>query len=230
MTGLEDGACHVWWATVDGPPDPELGSLLDEVERARLAAYVRAEDRARFLLGCVIVRRVVGAHLGMDPAAVPLDRTCPDCGRPHGKVRVVNDEAQVSVSHSGTKVVVAIHKDAPVGIDVERVDPGIDVDQLASVVLAPDERRVLGGMPETVRSLGFTTYWTRKEAAVKATGAGLRTELTDVVVSGPDQPARLLRWSGPELQLHDLDAGNGYAAALAIVGTRPVDVRNLEFQ
>lgn len=230
MTGLGDGVCQVWWARAGSAPDPQLVGVLDDVERTRLAAYLQPKDQARFLLGCAIVRRLLGDHLGIDPAAVPLDRTCPDCGRPHGKVRVKGDPAQVSVSHSGEYVVVAGHRDAPVGVDVERIDPGLDTRQLAGEVLAADERLLLDSMPEADRARAFTTYWARKEAAVKATGHGLRTDLTSVVVSGPDQPAKLLRWSGPELRLHDLDAGTGHVAALAIVGSRPVEIRHVPFQ
>jgi 4'-phosphopantetheinyl transferase len=233
MTGLQDGVCQVWTARAEARPG--LEPLLDDVERGRMAAYLRAEDRTRFLLGCAIVRRLLGAHLGIDPAAVPLDRSCPDCSRPHGKVRLRDgaDPVQVSVSHSGEYVLVAGHRDAPVGIDVERIDPDLDTRQLAGTVLAPDETSQLDTVPETDRALGFTTYWTRKEALVKATGDGLRSVLAGVVVSGPDQPPALLRWPGREdligrVRLHDLPVGAGHVASLAILSERPVEVRQLD--
>lgn len=142
--------------------------------RDRLTAYRRQEDRDRFLLGCATVRRVVGALLGIAPGAVVLDRSCADCGRPHGKVRVVAPHPpELSVSHSGDVVLVAVHRGAPIGVDVERVDPDLDTASLSGFVLSPEEAEVVGSVPAADRTRAFTTYWTRKEAVLKATGDGL---------------------------------------------------------
>ena len=55
------------------------------------------------------------------PGDVPVERTCPDCGRPHGRPRLdLPGAPQLSVSHSGLLVVVAAH-DGPVGVDVQRI-------------------------------------------------------------------------------------------------------------
>ena len=94
-----------------------------------MAAYARQEDKDRFLLGCAVTRRVLGIQLMIPPSDVRLDRTCEDCGRPHGKVKV--EGMQLSVSHSGDLIGVAFHPTAPVGLDVEKVDLGIDANALA---------------------------------------------------------------------------------------------------
>ena len=115
---------EVWWARIDQARD-EFAVDLDEDEQRRLAAYRRDEDKARFLLGCTMVRRLLAARFSLPAAKVRLDRSCPDCGKPHGKVRA--DGVELSVTHSGELVGVAIG-DHPVGLDVEKVDPDIDID------------------------------------------------------------------------------------------------------
>jgi 4'-phosphopantetheinyl transferase len=190
---------EVWWGRI-GQVRDEFAEDLDPVERQRLEAYVRVEDKARFLLGCTIVRKVLAARLSLPAASIGLDRACPDCGRPHGKVRA--DGVELSVTHSGELVGVAV-SDRPVGLDVEKIDPGIDVDGLAKVSLADHEIQNLEQYDDKPRA--FSRYWTRKEAVVKATGDGLRTDLR--TVTGP--PAGL--------QLVDLDVGLDYTAALAVV-------------
>ena len=56
----------------------------------------------------------------------------------------------------------------------------------------------------------------------KATGDGLRVPFTDVVVAGAEGVPRLVAWPYPQaprsVSLHDLDAGQGYVAALAVIG------------
>jgi 4'-phosphopantetheinyl transferase len=207
--------------------------LLDDVERARLAALVRVEDQQRFVLGCAVTRRVLGALLLMAPAAVPLDRTCPDCTRPHGKVRLARGSSvEMSLSHSGDLVVVAFHADRPVGVDVEQINALLKPAELTGHVLTRSEAELLDGLDADARVDAFTTYWARKEAVVKATGEGLRAPLRDLEVSAPSEPPRLLTSNGrpspSATQLSDLDAGPGYAAALAVLSDAPVRVTEVD--
>jgi 4'-phosphopantetheinyl transferase len=197
----------VWWAGVDDAR-PEFERDLDAVERERLAAYVREVDRARFLLGVTIARRVLAARFSLPAAKIELDRTCPVCGEPHGKVRAAGVE--LSVTHAGELVGVAV-ADEPVGIDVEKVDPALDVDGVARVALSADEVRTLKQYSGIEKTRLFTTYWTRKEAVVKATGEGLLGELR------------------AGIQLQQLDVGNDHRAALAVVSAEPPVVRTLRF-
>ena len=218
---------EVWWARVrDARPD--LTTELSAVEKDRLAAYARDEDKARFLLGAAVIRRVLGQRMEMSPATVQLDRSCPDCDRPHGKV--TTEGMQLSVSHSGDLIAVAFHPRTAVGVDVELVDPAIDADSLASVSLAESEAEQLATIEPTERARAFTKYWTRKEAVVKATGDGIRADLRKVIVSAPDRPAALVEWPGygGPIQLVDLQAGQDYAAALAVLSDEPLDVRSID--
>ncbi|TWD82807.1 4'-phosphopantetheinyl transferase [Kribbella amoyensis] len=220
-------AVEVWWARLDDSR-PALADDLDAVERERLNAYARDEDKARFLLGVAIVRRVLGVHLLLPPAAVQLDRTCPDCGRPHGKVHA--DGMQVSVSHSGDLIGVAFHPSTPVGLDVELVDPKLDPDALATITLADSEAAHLTRYAETDRARAFTQYWTRKEALVKATGDGIRADFRKIVVTPPDQPAAVLDWpahTGP-VQLADLAVDAKHVASLAALTSAALTVHSID--
>ncbi|MGY4771505.1 4'-phosphopantetheinyl transferase family protein [Kribbella sp. CWNU-51] len=212
---------EVWWARLDQARD-EFAVDLDADEQRRLATYRRDEDKARFLLGCTMVRRLLAARFSLPAAKVRLDRNCPDCGKPHGKVRV--DGVELSVTHSGELVGVAIG-DHPVGLDVEKVDPGIDIDAVGRLCLAPEEVQGLAQYDGIARAKAFTQVWTRKEAVVKTTGVGVRADLRTVVVSPPDQPAEVWEWARHTGQLTDLEVGADYAAALAVLRAEPLVVR-----
>lgn len=190
---------EVWWVGVGAARD-EFVRDLDEVERGRLAGYLREVDQARFLLGVTLVRRVLAQRFSLPAAKVVLDRTCPECGKPHGKVRATGVE--LSVTHSGELVGIAV-ADRPVGLDVEKVDTEVDVDAVARVALTEAQVRELSGYDGIARARAFTTYWTRKEAVVKATGEGLRGDLRAAVPDG--------------VQVQDLDVGVDHRAALAVV-------------
>src|SRR4051794_6171345 len=98
---LHEQTCDVWWARREHYR-PALLELLDAPERTRRAAFVQEADRQRFVLGCAIAKTILGAHLGVAPHEVELDRTCGECGRPHGKVRDARSDQpmEMSVTHS----------------------------------------------------------------------------------------------------------------------------------
>src|SRR5882724_585210 len=123
MTSLD---CHVFWAR---PSDgwAAAGGWLDAGERGRRDLLARAEDRERFVTAAGLLRRVVAERLGVAPGAVTVDRTCPDCDRPHGRPVIPGAGLEVSVSHSGDLVAVAlVLGSSPVGVDVEALDPDPD--------------------------------------------------------------------------------------------------------
>jgi 4'-phosphopantetheinyl transferase len=206
---VADGECVIWWATPRSHR-PALDDLLDDVERDRASAYRQRADRVRFTLGAVVLRMAAARAIGAAPHEVTVRRACPRCAAPHGRPELPGAGLHVSVSHSGDRIVVAMTRLAPVGVDVEEVR-AVDVDALAGLVLGP-------AAPEDVA--GFHVVWCRKEAVVKATGDGLHADLRAVRVSPAAEPARLLSYPDrPDLEatLTDLRPGPGYAGALAVL-------------
>jgi 4'-phosphopantetheinyl transferase len=211
-------SCLVWWATV---ADYRAGHdhLLSDVEVARAGRLHRAEDRIRQRLGAVLLRLAAGAAIGEPPERVRVERTCPRCSAPHGRPVLPGTGLHASITHSGDLVGLALTGIAPVGLDVERISD-VDLDGLAGIVLHPDERAPDGD--------AFFTYWTRKEAVVKATGDGLGVPLSEVRVSQPARHPELLAYPGRDgglpAHLVDLRPADGYRAALAVLTRDPVRV------
>ncbi|WP_344133828.1 4'-phosphopantetheinyl transferase family protein, partial [Luedemannella flava] len=192
---LGQDAVDVWWVRLADAADARA-DLLTPAERERFDRYVRDEDRWRFAAGSAVVRLATSGYVGTNAHDIPLDRSCPDCGRPHGRVRLPAAYGlEVSVTHSGEWVGVAFAR-RPVGLDVERTRPRDDLDGIARLALDPAEAEILAGLPERSRPAAFTRYWARKEAVLKATGEGLRTPPAQVAVSAPDDAPRLLAHAG----------------------------------
>jgi 4'-phosphopantetheinyl transferase len=113
---------EVWWSSL-AAADRDLLAMLDPSEQARVESLERPADRGRSLLGAALLRVAVAAHLKTSPGQIVVDRTCLDCGQPHGAPRITEPGAPVpwvSVSHSGLLVIVALSTHGPVGVDVQR--------------------------------------------------------------------------------------------------------------
>ncbi|XVQ84281.1 4'-phosphopantetheinyl transferase family protein [Microbispora siamensis] len=223
---LDAGACRVWWAAPQDRPVESMTPVLGEGERARAVRFRREADRRRFVTGSWLLRTAVAAVLGIAPADVVVDRSCPDCGRSHGKprIRAAGPPLHVSVSHSGDRVVVALSAEGPLGVDVEAV-PSAPVDGLARRVLTRGEWSWMEALPPEERCEAFARVWTRKEAVLKATGHGLRIPPEKVEVSGPADDPELIGWPlgipAAHVRLRHLEPGRGYVAAVAVVSAGP---------
>jgi 4'-phosphopantetheinyl transferase len=213
--------CDVWWAH-PAAATPGLLGLLDEVERGRFAGYRREADKLRFLTGRALIRGVVSAEMGVEPGEVVLDSSCFDCGKPHGKPKVVGSTLEVSISHSGDWVALAMTDGAPVGVDVEEVRDA-EVDGLAGICFSPPELTTFKVVPEEDRRGAFFTYWARKEAVLKATGKGMWVQMSKLTLTGHDEPPRVVGSEAAEVDIDavrmvDLDRGAGYRACMAVFG------------
>ncbi len=205
-------ACRVWWAAPVAPADaPDLVDLLDGHEQERLHRLRGPADQARYLAAHALTRRVLGRWMDQRPASIVFDRTC-TCGQPHGKPRTTDGPA-FSLTHASTVVGVAVH-DRPVGLDVERVRPLADLPSIA---------RFACSTAETVAdSAEFFRLWTRKEALLKATGAGLASPMTAITLGRNG----VCSWTGPDapeeqVWLTDLAPSADHPAAAAGFGPLP---------
>ncbi|MBR7835539.1 4'-phosphopantetheinyl transferase superfamily protein [Actinospica durhamensis] len=224
--GADADVVHVWLAG-DDVPEPALTrmhALLDAEEQRRAAAFLRPDHRRRFIVAHAAARSIVGARLG-----VPAEQIRWRIG-PHGKPSVAGphpgpDSApragiEVNLSHSGSLCAVAVSATRPVGVDVQRLCPGMDVAAMARrYFAAPEVAFVLADTSPEVRSSRFIRLWARKEAMVKAAGGRL---LRGMPVSVLDRS--VVDFDDRAHRLADLTAPAGFHAAVALGGDRPYHV------
>jgi 4'-phosphopantetheinyl transferase len=130
-----------------------------------------------------------------------------------------------NLSHAGGLALIAIAAESDVGVDLEFVETRADYQTIARSFFSAAEADPLGALAVDRRAEAFLGCWTKKEACLKACGAGLAIPLDRVVV--PVDPARdpvdvhvraydlvpATRWS-----VYTLRPAPGYVGALAIGG------------
>ena len=229
---LLDGECQIWWARPDQVPDDLLLTAVPEAEQRRAGRYRQRMDRQRSLTGAWLLRTAVAAQTGERPSNVLLDRTCADCGQQHGRPRLpAGAGIEISVSHAGERVAVALTRLGEVGVDVEHAPLADHFDhELAENTLSPRELSIVEGSGRP--GADFLRLWVRKEALLKATGHGLRLPMSRIEVSPAADPPILIAWPlgipVDQVRLAMLDAGPRHHAAVAVLTGEPMTVRELD--
>jgi len=90
-----------------------------------------------------------------------------------GKPFVEGCPFHFNVSHSGSKGLIALSEDKPIGVDLEAIRWRKGLHRLANRFLHPAEAEQLENLAESDMAREFTRLWTAREALVKATGQGI---------------------------------------------------------
>lgn len=165
----------------------EALALLSE-ERREKALRIRRED-ARL--------RSIGAGLLLREAGIAPPFSYGGHGKPY-----IPGGVHFSLSHSGELCALAVCG-APVGLDAEKIAP---VRRAAARALTDEEREFMETDPER----RFAYLWTRKEAVLKCTGAGLSQPMNAFSALGD---AAIL--DGETLSLYTVEYG-GYMLSTAV--------------
>lgn len=204
---LPRGELHVWLVDLIGA---DLGAnLLSAGERARARRFVRAADGQRFAACRVAVRNIVAAYLASDPATIAFEES----GTSRPRLLGSDEPIELSWSRSADLALVAVGEPGvAVGVDVETVRALPE-----QSVLHEEFGDRLGSDRELLQA------WTRLEAALKATGAGLAGLSADVgaQMAGSTRQ-RIITVSDLDLRVVDLQLGSRAVGAAATSLPGPV--------
>ncbi len=217
---LADGVCHLWRVDLERVAARGVDDLpLTAEERERAARFVFERHRRWFTAARTALRRVLGTYLGVPAAEVPI--IAPTHQRPTLATRAsaIHGELDFNLSHSDALALIAVTRRAPLGVDVELLRPMKDALALAQRHFVGDEIGWVDVADAAARDRAFFTCWTRKEAVLKSTGAGLAVAPATVRVGATPEPLQL-RFDDPAgavaLQLVSFEVRAGAIGACAV--------------
>ena len=149
-------------------PDWLANLTREEVNRYRQIRSVPAGRQ--YLAARLLTRSTLSRY-----ADVPLRAwrfTANQHGRPTIDWPCDYRDIHFSISHTAGLVVIAVSRIPEIGIDVETLDRDVEIEEIAKSVLAEAEAYELArSAPEVARDC-FFSFWTLKEAYMKARGLG----------------------------------------------------------
>lgn len=173
------GQLHLWIADLDQfTREVELTGE----ERDAASKFRFERDQRRYRATRMITRLVLSNYLGVEPADLVFQTR--DGGKPY--LQTPGGETTplyFSLSHSDNRYLLGITRDCEIGVDIERLRPIEDAAELVKRFFHPNEARSFENLPEELQEKAFYLAWTRKEAVLKCTGAGLSAHLDSLTVT-----------------------------------------------
>jgi 4'-phosphopantetheinyl transferase len=219
---LPEDEVHLWQVdlVIVAKGEPRWEKILSADERARAARFHFSQDRQYFTATRALLRMILGSYVDSDPMELVFHYT--DKEKP--SLNPSTSRVEFNVSHSGGVALMAFTRERSLGVDVEQLRENFDHEAIARRFFSEQERRQIAGLTPSERFHGFFRCWTRKEAYIKAQGAGLSLPLDqfDVSLTPGDENALLAtrpdgaqaaQWSLREVLVRD-----GYVAALCVQG------------
>lgn len=199
-------AVSLWWGDLETSRVREDdAAILSPAELERAARFASWRDRDRFVAAHGQLRRLLGSLLRCPPGEVELAEA------EGGKPAIPGSSLRFSASRSAGVALFATSWTMEVGVDLERVVEGREVEAIAARFFTDAERQAIAELPEPERMRAAFECWSCKEAYVKGTGKGVTADLASLPVWSPGSASTTVgAWRVVPL---DLDPGFGAAVA-----------------
>lgn len=220
---LGENDVQVWIFPLDAslPVLNHFKEILSSDEKARAARFGTELLQNHFVAGRGTLRTILARYLAGKPE--DLKFVYGPAGKPVLAEASANNGLNFNLAHSGSLAAVAVTRGRLIGVDIEKIRPLADAEQLVARFFSANERAVFQGLPPGEKTAAFYNLWTRKEAWLKATGEGIGHLLDQVEVSFiPGKPVQFVRLpqtspdAAGQWSLHDLSLPPGYAGAVTI--------------
>jgi 4'-phosphopantetheinyl transferase len=216
---LPAGEVHVWRIDLEQPDDllERFRRTMEPYELDRAGRFYFERLQRHFVASRGFLREVLARYLEATPEELRFAYN--DYGKPS---LAGEDSLRFNISHSHEVALVAVARDAELGVDVEYIRADFASEDIARRFFSRLEVETFNSLPKDEQVAAFFRCWARKEAYIKAIGKGLSQPLDGFDVTlAPHEAAALLRADADDKaswSLSDIDVGPGYASALAVEG------------
>ena len=232
MLDLQPHQVDVWRVSLDLPTDSvkSIETSLSADESQRAARFHFAGDRDRFIAAHGSLRDILARYLHCEPSQLNFSVN------PYGKPALQDHKLEFNLSHSADFAMVVVAGAGKVGVDIERIRPGISSQVIARQYFSRNEVAELELLALEQREVAFFTCWTRKEAYIKAQGLGLSLPLDSFDVSLTPNESAIVRATRPDPKeaarwtLLSLHVDPRYESAVAVRPNGGSESHGLEFR
>lgn len=165
---LNRGELHLWRIELDKPANT-LADLLSPDEQERAERLLDQQGQQRFIHARSALRIILGKYLDIAPGELGFGYG------EHGKPFVQDPATDLcfNLTHSHELALLAITRQAEVGIDLERPQARPNAQAIARRLFDETIQHELDKLEGSALTQAFYQHWTAHEAAIKTLGSGI---------------------------------------------------------
>jgi 4'-phosphopantetheinyl transferase len=219
---------YVWCANLNSP-DISIGQMaqvlsVDELRRAERFHFL--EHRNQFITAHALLRKLLANYTNIEADRISFEYG--KNGKPFLSEKFSNEKIRFNLSRSNGYAIFAFAYDREIGVDIEYVKEFADMDKVAEQVFSPEDNAVLRSFAKIEKKEAFFTFWSRKEAYLKAIGEGFSSASDTIDISSYTIGGSIFIYSKGDSvakncwTIQDLRPLPGFVAASAVEGTGAV--------
>nr|AFB69938.1 putative 4'-phosphopantetheinyltransferase 13N [uncultured bacterium] len=215
---------HVWAFLLDA--STESGNtwrhVLSSEEKTRADRFAHTVNRDRWTVARGVLRHLLSRYCGVPPHAIAFEQGA--TGKPSIAGGSADRSVAFNLAHSHGRALLAVARDAPVGIDLEQERRDFDPMPLARQFFFERELEAIASVLADRQREAFFRHWVAKESVLKAQGVGLSFPLDHFHVSFDADhtiarvQSRDPQTLSPEWIVRVLSPGTGWHAAVTARG------------
>ncbi|MDX2496028.1 MAG: 4'-phosphopantetheinyl transferase superfamily protein [Desulfuromusa sp.] len=152
-----------------------LKNLLSTDETIRADRLLDLQKKQQFIVARGRLRQILGRYQRTAPDKIKFQYN------KYGKPSLPESHCSTlsfNLSHSENLAVLAITKEADIGVDIEKLDPDMVFSQIVDRYFDEAEKLQLAQYSNERQGRGFYRIWTKKEAILKLEGVGFQKTST----------------------------------------------------
>src|SRR3990167_11472681 len=151
-----------------------LEPLLSADEKERAARFHGVLTRERYIVARALLRKILHLYIEISPEKIVFSYS------EKGKPFLSNNAHALyfNVSHSHDRMICALSTESEIGVDIEKMELDFK-ENIAKRFFSKEEYAQIENLPKEERVTAFYRIWSRKEAVIKAFGAGLFVPMGD---------------------------------------------------
>lgn len=162
---LQDNTIHIWKIPIDKNKCPDWRPHPQDIELAG-KRFASQNLQKEYLNRLIFLRHILSFYMG-------------DCAQQsflftlQGKPYIPFSLWRFNLSHSDNYVLIAVAKNTPIGVDIEKLRSDIEMESMASFFMDEMELHSFRKMNHNEMLTSFFDLWVQKEAYGKMLGVGL---------------------------------------------------------
>jgi 4'-phosphopantetheinyl transferase len=218
---LQKNSIHIWSALY-GDLDHHykvLSGIISLEEQKTASTFRKSADAKKYILRHGVLRIILGNYTHHNPEKISL--ITGKNGKHELDMQGAYADVSFNLSHTSDMVLIGITRKRRIGIDIVKMDPLYQYNDIAEYILTPAEKAFLQSIKPALRYQVFFRMWALKEAILKTTGDTLsmmkETDTSDVIHKGCSFPCCSIKYrnSLPPFFIWQFNSGPDHYGAIA---------------